>query len=178
VRALVGATFAYALASSGLTDEIVLIDQNESLAQGQVLDLVHGQPFFPHRVHPCRPSSGLHRRAAESFSPSSTTKGATCFAVGLALVAPKQFCRIECSKVVWSNKGTWRASFLWHWKQGWQGRIYEDFEVGDIYQHPIGRTITQTRQHLVYASQTEFKRTIMVYRRGHVPQHSRPLPAP
>jgi acyl dehydratase len=24
----------------------------------------------------------------------------------------------------------------------------------------------------------EFKRTIMVYRRGHVPQHSRPLPAP
>jgi hypothetical protein len=29
-------------------------------------------------------------------------------------------------------------------KQGWQGRIYENFEVGDIYQHPIGRTITQT----------------------------------
>jgi acyl dehydratase len=162
-------------------------------------------------------------------------------------------------------------------KQGWQGRTYEDFEVGDIYQHPIGRTITQTDNiwftlltvnnnpiHLDdgYAAQTEFKkplvdstltlaiatglsvsdisqnainlgwdeirrphplfngdtlyaqsevlsmrlsqsrpnmgviqvkttgfnqhgqvviefkRTIMVYRRGQVPQHSRPLPAP
>jgi acyl dehydratase len=29
-------------------------------------------------------------------------------------------------------------------KPGWQGRFYEDFEVGDIYQHPLGRTITQT----------------------------------
>ena len=29
-------------------------------------------------------------------------------------------------------------------KQGWQGRYYEDFEVGDIYPHPIGRTVTQT----------------------------------
>ena len=27
-------------------------------------------------------------------------------------------------------------------KQGWQGRVYEDFEVGDIYPHPLGRTIT------------------------------------
>jgi acyl dehydratase len=26
-------------------------------------------------------------------------------------------------------------------KQGWTGRVYEDFEVGDIYQHPLGRTI-------------------------------------
>ena len=29
-------------------------------------------------------------------------------------------------------------------KTGWQGRVYEDFEVGDIYQHPLGRTVTQT----------------------------------
>jgi L-lactate dehydrogenase len=43
----VGSTFAYALAQSGLADEIVLIDQNEVLARGQVLDLAHGQPFFP-----------------------------------------------------------------------------------------------------------------------------------
>ncbi|NTW49319.1 MAG: NAD(P)-binding protein, partial [Chlorobiales bacterium] len=43
----VGSTFAYALAQSGLADEIVLIDSNEHLAQGQVLDLVHGEPFFP-----------------------------------------------------------------------------------------------------------------------------------
>ena len=29
-------------------------------------------------------------------------------------------------------------------KEGWTGRVYEDFEVGDIYEHPLGRTITQT----------------------------------
>jgi acyl dehydratase len=61
-------------------------------------------------------------------------------------------------------------------KQGWQGRIYEDFDVGDIYQHPIGRTITQTDNiwftlltvnnnpiHFdkVYAAQTEFKRPLV-----------------
>ena len=26
-------------------------------------------------------------------------------------------------------------------KQGWTGRVFEDFEVGDIYEHPLGRTI-------------------------------------
>jgi itaconyl-CoA hydratase len=26
-------------------------------------------------------------------------------------------------------------------KKGWTGRLYEDFEVGDVYEHPIGRTI-------------------------------------
>jgi acyl dehydratase len=26
-------------------------------------------------------------------------------------------------------------------KEGWKGRVYEDFEVGDIYRHPLGRTI-------------------------------------
>lgn len=29
-------------------------------------------------------------------------------------------------------------------KTGWEGRFYEDFEVGDIYRHPLGRTITET----------------------------------
>ncbi|MBN1905517.1 MAG: hypothetical protein JW927_10500 [Deltaproteobacteria bacterium] len=43
----VGATFGYTLAQSGLADDIVLIDRNEELARGQVLDLAHGQPFFP-----------------------------------------------------------------------------------------------------------------------------------
>lgn len=43
----VGATYCYALAQSGLADEIILIDKNEELVRGQVLDLVHGQPFFP-----------------------------------------------------------------------------------------------------------------------------------
>jgi itaconyl-CoA hydratase len=26
-------------------------------------------------------------------------------------------------------------------RQGWTGRVFEDFEVGDIYQHPLGRTV-------------------------------------
>ena len=43
----VGATYSYALAQSGLADEIHLIDKNEELVHGQVLDLVHGKPFFP-----------------------------------------------------------------------------------------------------------------------------------
>jgi itaconyl-CoA hydratase len=29
-------------------------------------------------------------------------------------------------------------------KPGWQGRFYEDFEIGDNYRHPLGRTITTT----------------------------------
>ncbi len=29
-------------------------------------------------------------------------------------------------------------------KSGWQGRFFEDFEVGDVYQHPLGRTVTTT----------------------------------
>lgn len=28
-------------------------------------------------------------------------------------------------------------------KPGWRGRFYEDFDVGDVYQHPLGRTITE-----------------------------------
>ncbi len=61
-------------------------------------------------------------------------------------------------------------------KPGWQGRVYEDFEVGDVYQHPHGRTITQADNiwftlltlntnaiHFdsVYAAQTEFKRPLV-----------------
>lgn len=29
-------------------------------------------------------------------------------------------------------------------KEGWQGRFFEDFEVGDVYEHPLGRTVTTT----------------------------------
>ena len=29
-------------------------------------------------------------------------------------------------------------------KEGWRGRFFEDFEVGDIYEHPLGRTVTTT----------------------------------
>jgi acyl dehydratase len=28
-------------------------------------------------------------------------------------------------------------------KAGWTGRVFEDFTVGDIYEHPLGRTVTQ-----------------------------------
>lgn len=48
----VGSSFAYALAQSGLAEEIGLLDMNQELAQGQVLDLAHGLPFFPQvRIH-------------------------------------------------------------------------------------------------------------------------------
>ncbi len=43
----VGATYCYSLAQSGLADEIILIDRNEDLVNGQVMDLEQGQPFFP-----------------------------------------------------------------------------------------------------------------------------------
>jgi acyl dehydratase len=54
---------------------------------------------------------------------------------------------------------------------GWQGRYYEDFEVGDIYKHPFGKTVTEADNvwmtnvtmnvnpmhfNEAYASQTEF----------------------
>lgn len=57
-------------------------------------------------------------------------------------------------------------------KEGWRGRFFEDFEVGDVYHHPLGRTITSTdniwftllTQNTApihfdhhYAAQTEFK---------------------
>ena len=56
-------------------------------------------------------------------------------------------------------------------KSGWQGRFYEDFEVGDVYKHPYGRTVTETDDvwftnvtmntnpmhfNEAYASETEF----------------------
>ena len=28
--------------------------------------------------------------------------------------------------------------------EGWQGRFFEDFTVGDVYKHPYGRTVTET----------------------------------
>lgn len=43
----VGSTFAYALAQSGLADEIAINDFFANLAKGQAMDLVQGQPFLP-----------------------------------------------------------------------------------------------------------------------------------
>jgi itaconyl-CoA hydratase len=61
-------------------------------------------------------------------------------------------------------------------KEGWQGRFYEDFEVGDEYIHPLGRTVlsadnmwftllTQNTAPLHvdhhFAAQTEFGRPLV-----------------
>ena len=61
-------------------------------------------------------------------------------------------------------------------KAGWTGRVFEDFEVGDLYEHPLGRTITQADNiwftcltmntnpihfDAEYAAQTEFKRPLV-----------------
>ena len=61
-------------------------------------------------------------------------------------------------------------------KQGWTGRVFEDFEVGDVYVHPLGRTIlaadnawftlvTQNTNPIhfdrAYAARTEFKRPLV-----------------
>jgi acyl dehydratase len=61
-------------------------------------------------------------------------------------------------------------------KPGWSGRVYEDFEVGDVYEHPLGRTVltvatswfsllTQNVNAIhfdhAYASQTEFGRPLV-----------------
>ena len=61
-------------------------------------------------------------------------------------------------------------------KEGWTGRVYEDFEVGDIYKHPLGRTVlaadnmwfslmTQNANPMHidsnYAAKTEFKRVLV-----------------
>ena len=61
-------------------------------------------------------------------------------------------------------------------KEGWTGRVYEDFEVGDIYNHPLGRTVLAADNvwftlltmntnpiHFdhVYTSKTEFGRPLV-----------------
>jgi len=61
-------------------------------------------------------------------------------------------------------------------RPGWQGRFFEDFEIGDVYEHGLGRTVTQAdniwftlltqntaRVHFDahYAAQTEFGRPLV-----------------
>jgi L-lactate dehydrogenase len=43
----VGSSFAYALAQRGIAEEIAMVDVNAELMKGQVLDLVHGAPYYP-----------------------------------------------------------------------------------------------------------------------------------
>ena len=61
-------------------------------------------------------------------------------------------------------------------KQGWTGRVFEDFTVGDIYEHPLGRTLLAADNvwfscltmntnpihfDAEYASRTEFGKPLM-----------------
>ena len=57
----VGSTFAYALAQSGVADEIVLTDMDNNLVQGQVMDLAHGLPFYPNVQINVGDATGLPR---------------------------------------------------------------------------------------------------------------------
>jgi len=61
-------------------------------------------------------------------------------------------------------------------KQGWTGRVFEDFEVGDVYEHPLGRTVLAADNawftlltmntnpvhfDVAYASRTEFGKPLV-----------------
>lgn len=61
-------------------------------------------------------------------------------------------------------------------REGWRGRVFEDFGVGDVYEHPQGRTVSETDNawftlltqntapiHVDrhYAAQTEFGRPLV-----------------
>jgi acyl dehydratase len=61
-------------------------------------------------------------------------------------------------------------------KEGWTGRVFEDFEVGDVYEHPLGRTIVAADNiwftcmtmntnpihfDAEYAGRTQFKRPLV-----------------
>ena len=56
----VGASFAYALAPSGLADSIALVDLITDLAKGQAMDLAHGLPYLP--------PVDIHAGAAEDYA--------------------------------------------------------------------------------------------------------------
>ena len=61
-------------------------------------------------------------------------------------------------------------------RPGWTGRVYEDFEAGDVYEHPLGRTVLAADNTWFtlltmntnpvhfdenYASKTEFGKTLV-----------------
>jgi len=48
---MVGASFAYSLMQSGISNELVLIDRDKARAEGEMMDLNHGMPFVrPMRI--------------------------------------------------------------------------------------------------------------------------------
>ncbi|PKR85274.1 L-lactate dehydrogenase [Heyndrickxia camelliae] len=46
----VGCSYAYSMINQGVAEELVLIDVNESKAEGEAMDLGHGMPFAPSPV--------------------------------------------------------------------------------------------------------------------------------
>lgn len=49
----VGATFAFALMTTGMASEIVLINRNREIAEGHAMDMNHGMAFVqPTKIHP------------------------------------------------------------------------------------------------------------------------------
>ena len=76
-------------------------------------------------------------------------------------------------------------------KEGWTGRVYEDFEVGDIYRHPVGRTVidadniwftllTQNNNPIhfdrAYAAKTEFGSKVVDCIRVRIVPFNDPIP--
>lgn len=62
-------------------------------------------------------------------------------------------------------------------RDGWDGRYFEDFEIGDVYKHPLGRTVSEAdntwftlltmntnQMHFnsEYASKSEFEKPLVV----------------
>lgn len=60
----VGSGFAFALAQSGVAEEIALVDVNADLAKGQALDLAHGAPFYPNVAIHAEDAPEAYRGAA------------------------------------------------------------------------------------------------------------------
>ena len=60
----VGSGFAFALAQSGVAEEITVVDVNADLAKGQALDLAHGAPFYPPVAIHAGVAPEAYRRAA------------------------------------------------------------------------------------------------------------------
>lgn len=51
-------------------------------------------------------------------------------------------------------------------EEGWRGRCFEDVKVGDVYEHPLGRTVTTIDNAPIhfdrhYSSQTEFGKPLV-----------------
>ena len=113
------------------------------------------------------------RSCRRSRSPASSRAWAPC---RRSASTPTRFFRSSASTRA-THRGLARGrNDLMAIKPGWTGRVFEDFTVGDVYEHPLGRTITQADNvwftcltmntnpihfDAEYASHTEFKRPLV-----------------